>query len=44
MLTELLADNFGSGLFGVGIGIFGSVIRSSVNMPTPTKNYEVGEK
>ena len=35
MMTDLMINIFGFGLFGFGPGYFGSAIRFSVNMPTP---------
>lgn len=35
LLTEFSINIFGFGLFGFALGFFGSVIRSSVKMPTP---------
>jgi hypothetical protein len=35
MLAELVNDIFNLGLFGFVLDIFGLVIRSSINMPTP---------
>ena len=35
VLTELTSRSFGFSHFGFGSGFLGSVVRSSVNMPTP---------
>jgi hypothetical protein len=41
MLTKLVTDIFDLGLFGFGLNSFGSVLRSSVNMPTPIYSWHM---